>query len=90
MPEGACTLLLSPDVSLGTEGFTAAGVAEVGESGLAVGLVVLTGAGASSGLQGLFSAGKIIYNTGSHFVRVGFKVYTSESLAFNGNGVDLI
>ena len=58
MPKGTCTSLLSPDTSLGTEGLTAAGVAKVGESGLDVGLVVLTGTGASSGLQGLFSAGE--------------------------------
>ena len=90
MPEGTCTSLLSPDTSLGTEGFTPAGVADVGESGLAVGLVVPTGTGASSGLQGLFSAGEIIYRTGFHFTRVGFEVYTSSRLAFYGHGVDLI
>ena len=65
---GISLVLLSPDVSMGTEGFTTAGEADVGESRLDAGLVVLTGTGASSGLHGLFSAGKIIYNTGFHFI----------------------
>ena len=39
---GISLVILSPDVGLGTEGFTPAGVADVGESGLAVGLVVPT------------------------------------------------